>query len=118
MRRVLLGILLGLLLGATAHGEEAPEESVLTEMTMGTFGRTAFQVPESYGVLVQVAVSSDVHYLYFEDAAGTIRIVPVGQRGAAQRSRAPIQLLSSEVFVIKRGGKSIPAAPDAPASRR
>ena len=117
MKRVLLGILLGLLMGAAAQGEEAPQESVLTEMTMGTFGRTTFKVPESYGVLVQVAVSSDIHYLYFEDAAGTIRIVPVGQRGAVQRSRAPLQLLSSDVFVIERGGKSIPASPETPPVR-
>ncbi|OGX40568.1 MAG: hypothetical protein A3C53_08960 [Omnitrophica WOR_2 bacterium RIFCSPHIGHO2_02_FULL_68_15] len=112
---MLLGILLGLLLGAAAQGQEPPQESVLTEMTMGTFGRTAFKVPESYGVLVQVAVSSDIHYLYFEDAAGTIRIVPIGQRGAVQRSRAPIQLLASEVFVIERGGKSIPVVAEPPA---
>lgn len=116
MRRVLLGVLLGLAVGAAAHGEEAPQESVLSEATMGTFGRTTFKVPESYGRLVQVAVSSDIHYLYFEDEAGAIRIVPVGQRGAVQRSRAPIQLLSTSVVVIERGGKSIPAAPaEAPA---
>jgi hypothetical protein len=113
MRRVLLGILLGFLLGSTASGEEGLQESVLTEVTMGTFGRTTFKVPEEYGRLVQVAVSSDIQYLYFEDGAGTIRIVPVGQRGAVQRSRAPVQLLSSSVFVIERGGKSIPASPDA-----
>lgn len=115
MRRVLLGILLGVLLGSAASGEEGLEESVLTEVTMGTFGRTAFKVPEEYGRLAQVAVSSDIHYLYFEDGAGTIRIVPLGQRGAVQRSRAPIQLLSSGVFVIERGGKSLPASPETPA---
>ena len=115
MRRVLLGVLLGFLLGSTASGEETPPESVLTEVTMGTFGRTAFKVPEEYGRLIQVAVSADIHYLYFEDGAGTIRIVPIGQRGAAQRSRSPVQLLSSSVFVIERGGKSIPASPDMPA---
>lgn len=115
MRRVLLGILLGLLLGSTVQGEEPPQESMLTELTMGTFGRTAFKVPESYGSLMQVAVSSDIHYLYFQDGAGTIRIVPVGQRGAVQRSRASLQLLSSDVFVIERGGKSIPALPEAKA---
>ena len=115
MRRVVLGILLGLLLGATAQGEEVPQESVLTETTMGTFGRTAFKVPESYGTLIQVAVSSDIQYLYFEDGVGTIRIVPIGQRGAVQRSRAPLQLLSSDVFVIERGGKSLPAVPALPA---
>ena len=115
MRRVLLGVLLGLAVGATAHSEEPPQESVLSEVTMGTFGRTTFKVPESFGKLVQVAISADIHYLYFDDAAGTIRIVPVGQRGASQRSRAPIQLLSASVFVIERGGKSIPAAPDAAA---
>jgi len=112
---MLLGILLGLLLGATAQGEEAPRENVLTEMTMGTFGRTTFKVPESYGMLVQVAVSSDIHYLYFENGAGTIRIVPIGQRGAVQRSRAPLQLLSSDVFVIERGGTSLPVVPEPPA---
>ena len=110
MKRLLLGLTLGLLLGASAQGAEAPEEKlVLSELTMGTFGRTAFKVPESFGRLVNVVVSSDVHYLYFEDPMGTIRIVPVGQRGAAQRARAQLQLLSENVFVIERGGLSRPA---------
>ncbi len=117
MKRLLLGLTLGLtlglLVGATAQGaDQAEEELVLTEVTMGTFGRTAFKVPESFGRLVNVVVSSDVHYLYFEDPAGTIRIVPVGQRGAAQRARSQLQLLSQDVFVIERGGVSRPAAPD------
>ena len=116
MKRLLigltLGLALGLLLGAAAQGANAPEDPlVLSELTMGTFGRTAFKVPESFGRLVNVVVSSDVHYLYFEDPMGTIRIVPIGQRGAAQRARSQLQLLSEDVFVIKRGGESRPAPP-------
>jgi hypothetical protein len=113
MNRLLLGLTLGLtlgLLGSPAQGADAPEEElVLTESTMGTFGRTQFKVPETFGRLVNVVVSSDVHYLYFEDPAGTIRIVPVGQRGAAQRARSQLQLLSENVHVIERGGLSRPA---------
>ena len=122
MKRLLLGLTLGLtlgvLLGATAQGADTPEEQlVLTEMPMGTFGRTPFTVPETFGRLVNVVVSSDVHYLYFEDPLGTIRIVPVGQRGAAQRARAQLQLLSENVFVIERGGTSRPATPSETAGR-
>jgi hypothetical protein len=115
MKRLMLGVMLGLLLGSVAHGEEDPLETVLTENPMGTLSRTHFKVPPSYGPLMDVAVSSDVHYLYFQDEFGTIRIVPVGQRAAAQRSRAPIQLLSTDVFVIERGGRSVPAPADEPA---
>jgi hypothetical protein len=111
----MLGVLLGLMVGTAAYGEEQPQESTLTEHPMGTLGRTQVKVPPSYGHLMSVAVSSDIHYLYFQDDAGTIRIVPVGQRGAAQRSRAPVQLLSTDVFVIERGGRSVPAPSGEPA---
>ena len=55
-----------------------------------------------------VAVSSEVHHLYFEDHRGTIRVVLVGFSGAGLRARQPIQLLSPQVRVIERGPARVP----------
>jgi hypothetical protein len=101
MTRWLVGLAVGLALGTSAQAEE--EVGALSEVAMGTIGRGVFKVPHEYGHLVSVAVSSEVHYLYFEDEAGTIRVVPLGQRGAVQRARAPVHLLSPIVYVIERG---------------
>ena len=105
MRRVLLGLACGIALASTAHGEE-PAVTRLSEVTMDTTGRTAFMLPSRYGRLVNVVVSSEVHYLYFEDPVGTIRIVLVGPRSALSRSRNQLQLLSPDVAFIKRGTES------------
>jgi len=101
MKRLLLGILLGIAVSATARGQEG--SLVLTELPMETLGRTIFQLPKEYGRLAEVAVSAEVHYLYFEDPQGTIRVVPVGRRGAVQRSRTQLHLLSSDVYLVERG---------------
>ena len=103
MRRMLMGVLLGLVLGATVHGEEPKEELKLTESAVGNIRGNPFKIPTSYGRLVSVVANSEVHYLYFEDGAGNLRVVLVGQRGAVQRSRNPLQLLTSEVQLIERG---------------
>ena len=103
MRRVAIGLLLGIFLGATAHGEETVGRLKLTEETVATVRGTPVKIPEEYGRLINVVVSSEVHYLYFEDGEGNIRVVLVGPRGAVQRSRNPLQLLTSEVQFIKRG---------------
>ena len=104
MKRVALGILLGIVVAATAHGQE-PSVERLTELPLETYGRTEVKLPEAYGRLVSVVTNSDVHYLYFEDAAGSVRVVLIGPRGAVPRSRNPLQLLSSDVFLIKRGSE-------------
>ena len=106
MRRVLLGLVLGLLLSTAAQGQESAAR--LDEVPMETYGRTAFKLPDTYGHLVSVVVDANVHYLYFEDATGTIRVVLVGPRGAVPRSRSPLQLLSSDVYLIKRGEAPAP----------
>ena len=101
MKRLLIGVALGILLGSPAQGDG--QVSGLTEVTMETIGRTSFKLPEGYGRLVNVVISSEVHYLYFEDQRGTIRVVLIGPRGAVPRSRAPLQLLSPDIYVITRG---------------
>ena len=102
MRRVLMGLTMGLLLGAAAYGEEPTLD--LTEVEMATSGQpTAFKIPQEYGRLAGVVINSEVHYLYFEDGSGTIRVVLLGPRSAIQRARTPLQLLSPEVPLIKRG---------------
>ena len=103
MRRMLLGLVCGIALASTAHGEEPADVTKLNEVAMGTTGRNAFTLPTRYGRLVNVVVSSEVHYLYFEDSAGTIRVVLVGPPGAVSRARSQLELLSPDVLLIKRG---------------
>ena len=105
MRRVLLGLVCGIALASTAHGAEQPEVTRLAEVTMETTGRRPFTLPSQYGRLVNVVVNSEVHYLYFEDPAGTIRIVLIGPSGAISRSRKQLELLSPDVTFIKRGAE-------------
>ena len=101
MKRVLLGLFLGIILATAAHSEEPP--SALADLTLETIGGHAFKIPETYGRLVNVVVSSEIHYLYFEDVGGTIRIIQLGPRGAASRARTPLNLLSSSAFTVERG---------------
>ena len=107
MKRVVLGLILGLMAGSTVHGQEGV--GFLKEVGMETIGRTLFEVPKQYGRLVDVAVSSEIHHLYFQDGAGRIRIVLVGHRGAVQHTRSPIQLLTHDVYVLER---ELPDAPE------
>jgi|SRR6185295_13021254 len=103
MKRVLLGLALGVLLATAAHGEEPA--GPLSDLKLETIGGTTFKIPETFGRLVNVVVSSEIHYLYFEDVGGTIRIVQLGPRGAASRARSPLHLLSSSVFTVERGSE-------------
>ena len=100
MKRIVLGLILGLMMGSTVHGQEGV--TVLNDVGMESVGSALFEVPKRYGRLVNVAVSSDIHHLYFQDGAGRIRIVLLGRRGAVQHARAPIQLLTSDVYVLER----------------
>lgn len=93
-------------LGVSARAEEAVR---LSDEPVETIDHKVLTVPRDYGRLVNIVISNDVHYLYFEDEAGTIRIVLVGPRGALPRARAPFQLLSPEAKVIKRGVAMMPA---------
>ena len=100
MKRVVLGLILGLMMGSTVHGQD--EVSVLEDVGMQTVGSTLFAVPKQYGRLVNVAVSSEIHHLYFQDGAGKIRVVLLGRRGSVQHARSPIQLLTHDVYVLER----------------
>ena len=121
MNRWWLGVIVGLAMGAVAYGDElrvtrVHEEpqvtrlsNVLKEIEMKTASGDVFQLPDEYGHLVDVVLSGEVQHLYFEDQAGNIRVVLIGPRGAVQRSRSSLQLLSPDVFLMKRGRQ-----PDAP----
>ena len=109
MKRWLLVAGLGMALASTAQGAGPDEQGPLTDVTVETFGRAAFKLPREYGRLVNVVVSSEIHYLYFEDDAGAIRVVLLGPRGAVPKARAPLQLLSTDVHLIKRGRSDEPS---------
>lgn len=107
MKRFVMGMVAGgmMVVGAAAYGqdESASGERVrLQEVDVSAGGRAMFTVPSAYGRLVDVAVNAEVHYLYFEDPQGVIRMVLVGPRGAAPRSRLDLQLLSPQVYVVER----------------
>lgn len=102
MRRWVVGIVLGLALASAAHGEPQ-NANRLEDVLVTTSNNAAFKLPSEYGRLVSVAVRAEIHHLYFEGPDGTIRIVLVGPRGAIQRARNELQLLTPEVYVIKRG---------------
>ena len=102
MKRWVVGVAMGILLGRCAQAADAPAVK-LTDVPIETISSGAFSLPQSYGRLASVVISSEVHYLYFEDGAGTVRVLLVGPRGAAQRSRNALQLLSPDVFLLKRG---------------
>ena len=103
MRRLVIGLIAGLALSAAAHGEEVEVGTLkLNESTVQNIRGNRFQIPQSYGRLVSVINSSEIHYLYFEDVQGQIRVVQIGLRGAVQRSRNPLQLLTPDVHLIER----------------
>ena len=102
MKRWFIGIIVGLLIGSTAHGDmvrQPLEEVDVKPMT----ANQQFVLPTSYGRLVNVAMRSEVQYLYFEGADGTIRIMLLGPKGSTQRAKSDLQLLTPEVFVVRRG---------------
>ena len=103
MRRIIAGLIIGLLLSSAAQGADQQVEKLVEGEIAGISGAT-FAIPEGYGRLVNVVVSSEVHHLYFQDDAGVIRIVLVGQRAAAFRARTALHLLSPNVYRIDRGG--------------
>lgn len=109
MKRWVLGVACGLALASAAQGEEPATQ--LTEAPLETIGRAVFNLPTAYGRLVDVVESSEIHHLYFEDNQGVIRVVLIGPRGAAGRARNALQLLSSDVYVIKRGQAGAEAVP-------
>ena len=103
MRRWMLGLAVGVSLGAAlatdARGQDA---KLFGELEMQTIKGTPFTLPKEFGRLVNVVADSEVHYLYFEDRSGNLRIVLIGTRSAVTRARATLQLLTQDVAVIKR----------------
>ena len=101
MKRLVIGLALGVLLGSSAHAEV--EKVKLEEVAMTSINNEALEIPNEYGRLVNAALRADVHYLYFEAPDGSVRVVLIGPRGAIQRTRNELQLLTPEVLLIKRG---------------
>jgi len=73
----------------------------LEETPISLRGST-ISIPRSYGRLVDVVENNQIHYLYFEDAEGMIRIVLVGQRGTGVKANQELEMLSSNVYLLPR----------------
>lgn len=112
MRLLLVGVAIGTALGWAVSSSARIEEPLtgqiqpLSDISVRTAAGASFILPTTYGRLVDVVVSAEMHHLYFEDEQGAIRIVLLGPRGAAQRSRSALQLLSPDVFLVKRGAQA------------
>ena len=100
MRRLLMGMVLGVVLSATVYA--AVEREALREIAVNTVNDAPFIIPPEYGHLVSVVTKSEVQYLYFEAPDGTVRVMLIGSRGAIQRASSELQLLTPEVYVMKR----------------
>lgn len=85
------------------QGEVTGADDLLQEIPLGA-GRGSQQVsiPKEYGKLVSIVESSGVHYLYFQDEEGAIRIVLLGIKGIASRSKVDLEALPHSVYKITR----------------
>ncbi len=106
MKRWLASMVLGITLGSVTLRAAEPERLQETMLAVG--GGESLVIPQEYGPLVDVAVSSGVHHLYFQDSQGRIRIVLVGARGAKQGARHAVELLTDSVYVIQRKPRTDP----------
>ncbi len=79
----------------------------LDEVPLAFKGST-IAVPRSYGRLVDVVESNQIHYLYFEDSEGVIRILLVGSKGTSVRANQQLEILSPDVYIIPRDASSSP----------
>lgn len=100
MKRVLVGLILGFVLASRAFGQS--EEPRLAEIPIAADRGASLVIPREYGHLAEVAVTANVHYLYFEDGEGTLRLILVGPRGSATKIARELQLLGAETYTIKR----------------
>ena len=109
MKQLLLGMLLGMALVATVSAAVPPREK-LRDVAVQMANDSPFVIPPEYGHLVSVVNKGEVHYLYFEAADGTIRVVLVGTRGALQQARTELQLLTTDTYVLPRHLDETPTA--------
>jgi len=93
---------LGMLLATTAVIAAELEDAPVT------FKGSAITVPKSYGRLVSVVETNQIHYLYFEDDDGAIRVLLVSNKGTNLRASQALEMLSPNAYLIPRSpGSSI-----------
>ena len=106
MKQWWVALMLVLVVAAAVRAEEPVR---LSDEPIETIDHKILTVPRDYGRLINIVISNDVHYLYFEDEAGAIRIVLIGPRGVLPRARTPFLLLSPDAKVIKRSAATVPS---------
>lgn len=81
----------------------AQQEPVKEEILSGAGRGEAHRViPREYGKLVSVVESGGVHYLYFQDDDGNVRIFLLGVKGSASRAKVDLEALPHSVYKIPR----------------
>ena len=102
MRYATLWMAFGILFTLTPSVIAEEPKSLFKETSLAAGRGASLTIPPEYGDLISVVESSEVHHLYFQDRTGIIRIVLVGPKGAAQKAKHGLQLLSDRVYTIKR----------------
>ena len=102
MRYATLWMAFGILLTLTPFVLAEEQKSLFEEIPLAAGRGTSLSIPPEYGELISVVESSEVHHLYFQDRTGTIRVVLIGPKGAAQKAKYGLQLLSNKVYTIER----------------
>ena len=88
----------------------APVLAAGLEESPVTLKGSAITVPRSYGHLVSVVENNQIHYLYFEDAEGTIHVVLLGNKGTSLKASQTLEVISSNAYLLPRNDSSASSA--------
>ena len=78
-------------------------EKLTEEVLSGATRRQSkLTIPKEYGKLISVVENNGIHYLYFQDDQGNIRIFLIGVKGSASRARVELEALPHNVYLIPR----------------
>ena len=102
--RVLGPLFLGSLFVATQTAAVEQYSRQYSEQSLSGSNREEDRVtiPQEYGKLISVVESNGIHYLYFQDMEGNIRIFMLGIKGSTSRARADLEALPHSIYKIQR----------------
>ena len=99
--RIILSAIFALLtIFASPNWAQTTTQEPMTGIGKG--GNATVSIPKEYGKLVSVVESNGIHYLYFQDDEGNIRIFLLGIKGSASRAKTDLEALPHSVYKISR----------------